>query len=169
MGYPVQNLAPTMQTTDSDFQGKSDAFFAYTPYDSAECQAYISCVAAGRGESYWLQRCVQPAFFLPELARLTFLPHLSFRPRPLTRRQYIVNEYLKEESYMGTAQAPVTLPNGTNIAGLADVTASSQWAEQPATAAVDGNIRGCVVIFLFLRRTLSLTFFGPQLPWQLVC
>ncbi|GAA5902982.1 hypothetical protein JCM6882_009662 [Rhodosporidiobolus microsporus] len=112
MGYPVQNLPPTMQTTDSDFQGKSNAFFAYTPYDSAECQAYVACVAAGRGESYWLQR------------------------------QYIVNEYLKEESYMGTAQAPVTLPNGTNIAGLADVTASSQWAEQPATAAVDGNIRG---------------------------
>ncbi|GAA5826186.1 hypothetical protein JCM11251_007199 [Rhodosporidiobolus azoricus] len=112
MGYPVQNLPPTMDTSDSDFQGKSDAFFAYTPYDSAECQAYSSCVAAGRGETYWLQR------------------------------QYIVNEYIKSESYMGTAQAPVTLPNGTNIAGLADVTASSQWAEQPATAAVDGNIRG---------------------------
>ncbi|GAA5850725.1 hypothetical protein JCM8547_009070 [Rhodosporidiobolus lusitaniae] len=112
MGYPVQNLPPTMQTTDSTFIAKSNAFFAYTPYDSAECQAYLTCVAAGRGESYWLVR------------------------------QYAVNEYLAEQSYMGSAEAPVTLPNGTNIARRATVTASSDWDTQPATAAIDGYVQG---------------------------
>ncbi|GAA6029989.1 hypothetical protein JCM8097_009203 [Rhodosporidiobolus ruineniae] len=112
MGYPVQNFPPTMAVTDSGFIGKQNAFFAYTPYDSAECQSYVSCVSAGRGESYWLQR------------------------------QYIVNEYLAQQSYMGSAEAPVALPNGTNIARLADVTASSDWDTQPATAAIDGNIQG---------------------------
>ncbi|BGP13217.1 hypothetical protein JCM10213_005013 [Rhodosporidiobolus nylandii] len=112
MGYPVQNFPPTMQTTDASFMAKSNAFFAYAPYDSAECQAYASCVAAGRGESYWLQR------------------------------QYAVNAYLAQQSYMGSAEAPVALPNGTDIAMLADVTASSEWTTQPASAAVDGNIRG---------------------------
>ncbi|GAA6015570.1 hypothetical protein JCM10207_008130 [Rhodosporidiobolus poonsookiae] len=112
MGYPVQNLPPTLDTSSSQFQGKSNAFFAYTPYDSAECQAYAACVAAGRGESYWLVR------------------------------QYIVNEWLAEQSYMGSAEAPVTLPDGTNIAGLADVDASSDWPTQPASAAIDGNIQG---------------------------
>ena len=38
MGYPVQNLPPTLSTSDSLFTGKSNAFFAYTPYDSGECQ-----------------------------------------------------------------------------------------------------------------------------------
>ncbi|GAA5837713.1 hypothetical protein JCM11251_002303 [Rhodosporidiobolus azoricus] len=54
MGYPIQNLAPTMSTSSEDFARKTGAFFAYTPYDSAECQSFAACV--GRGEYYWLQR-----------------------------------------------------------------------------------------------------------------
>lgn len=44
MGYPVQNLATTMATTDAVFTAKCNAFFAYTPYDSGECQSYSACV-----------------------------------------------------------------------------------------------------------------------------
>ncbi|GAA5913245.1 hypothetical protein JCM8208_003245 [Rhodotorula glutinis] len=54
MGYPVQNLAPTLSTTSTAFKRKTDAFFAYTPYDSAECQSLTAC--ASRGEASWLQR-----------------------------------------------------------------------------------------------------------------
>ncbi|GAA5839874.1 hypothetical protein JCM9279_005192 [Rhodotorula babjevae] len=54
MGYPVQNLAPTLSTTSTAFKRKTDAFFAYTPYDSAECQSLAAC--ASRGEAAWLQR-----------------------------------------------------------------------------------------------------------------
>jgi len=54
MGYPVQNLAPTLSTTSTAFSRKTSAFFAYTPYDSAECQSLSAC--ASRGEAAWLQR-----------------------------------------------------------------------------------------------------------------
>lgn len=43
---------------------------------------------------------------------------------------------------MGTAQSPVTLPNGTNVAPLGQALASSQSDAQPASAAIDGNIQG---------------------------
>ncbi|GAA5852849.1 hypothetical protein JCM8547_004705 [Rhodosporidiobolus lusitaniae] len=112
MGYNVQNFPPTLSTSDSLFTHKQNAFFAYTPYDSAECQSYSACVSAGRGESYWLLR------------------------------QYIVTPDLAQQSYMGSAEAPVTLPSGTNIALGASVVASSEWAEQPASAVIDGNIQG---------------------------
>lgn len=54
MGYPVQNLPPTLSTTSTAFQRKSAALFAYAPYDSAMCQSLSAC--SGRGESSWLQR-----------------------------------------------------------------------------------------------------------------
>ncbi|GAA5884256.1 hypothetical protein JCM6882_002197 [Rhodosporidiobolus microsporus] len=63
MGYPVQNLAPTISTSSDDFARKTGAFFAYTPYDYAECQSFSAC--AGRGEYYWLQR---EYIVTPELA-----------------------------------------------------------------------------------------------------
>lgn len=56
MGYPVQNFAPTMSYDSAEFQGKIAAFFAYTPYDSAECTSYQDCASANRGEAYWLTR-----------------------------------------------------------------------------------------------------------------
>ncbi|GJN87828.1 hypothetical protein Rhopal_000783-T1 [Rhodotorula paludigena] len=112
MGYPVQNLPPTMGLDDSNFKSKCDAFFAYTPFDYAECQSLMDCYNAGRGETYWLMR------------------------------QYAVTEDLAERSYMGTAQSPVTLPNGTNVAPLGQALASSQSDAQPASAAIDGNIQG---------------------------
>lgn len=56
IGYGVANYPPTMSTSDPAFSAKSNAFFAYTPYDSAECQSYSACVGAGRAESYWLTR-----------------------------------------------------------------------------------------------------------------
>lgn len=34
MGYPIANLAPTMQTTDATYQAKSNAFFSCTPLNS---------------------------------------------------------------------------------------------------------------------------------------
>jgi LmbE family N-acetylglucosaminyl deacetylase len=56
IAYGVSNYPPTMSTSDPAFTAKSNAFFAYTPYDSAECQSYSACVSAGRAESYWLTR-----------------------------------------------------------------------------------------------------------------
>jgi len=56
IGYGVANYPPTMSTSDPAFTAKGNAFFAYTPYDSAECQSYSACVNAGRAESYWLTR-----------------------------------------------------------------------------------------------------------------
>ncbi|GAA5824582.1 hypothetical protein JCM11251_000484 [Rhodosporidiobolus azoricus] len=112
MGYPVQNFAPTMKQSDQSFKNKANSFFKYTPHDVAECQSYALCASAGRGESSWLLR------------------------------QYVVNSYLAQSSYMGTAQKPVKLPSGENIAHKADVTASSQWPTQPAEAATDGFVRG---------------------------
>lgn len=32
MGYPVQNLAPTLTTSSAAFIAKSNAVFTYTPY-----------------------------------------------------------------------------------------------------------------------------------------
>ncbi|KAI5481074.1 Carbohydrate-Binding Module Family 1 protein, cellulose binding protein [Pseudohyphozyma bogoriensis] len=112
MGYPVANLAPTLDTSDPLFVGKSNAFFAYTPYDSGECQAYSVCVANGRGEASWLTR------------------------------QYIVTSELAEESQDGSAEDPVTLPSLPNIALIASVTASSAGDGQPGTAAIDNVISG---------------------------
>lgn len=56
IAYGVSNFPPTMTTSDPSFMSKSSAFFAYTPYDAAECQSYSTCVQAGRGEAYWLRR-----------------------------------------------------------------------------------------------------------------
>ncbi|KPV72998.1 uncharacterized protein RHOBADRAFT_1704, partial [Rhodotorula graminis WP1] len=54
MGYPVQNLAPTLSTSSTAYKRKTAAFLSYTPYDSAECQSLSAC--ASRGEGSWLQR-----------------------------------------------------------------------------------------------------------------
>lgn len=43
---------------------------------------------------------------------------------------------------MGSAEAPVALPNSTNLALQATATASSQSSIQPASAAIDGNVQG---------------------------
>ncbi|KPV77033.1 uncharacterized protein RHOBADRAFT_12165, partial [Rhodotorula graminis WP1] len=96
MGYPAQNFAPTMGLDDGSFIAKCNAFFAYTPYDSAECQSLSECWSAGRGEVYWLLR------------------------------QYIVSEDLAEQSYIGSAEMPVVLPEDLdNVAPLGQVFASS--------------------------------------------
>ncbi|GAA5874766.1 hypothetical protein JCM1840_000427 [Sporobolomyces johnsonii] len=112
MGYPIQNLAPTLSTTSTAFIEKEYAFFNYTPFDSSECQSYSACVAAGRGEASWLQR------------------------------QYIVTPQLATVAETGSAQAPPNLPAGNNIASLATATASSYSPGQPPFAAIDGNIGG---------------------------
>ncbi|KAM0751772.1 hypothetical protein T439DRAFT_313138 [Meredithblackwellia eburnea MCA 4105] len=112
MGYPVANLAPTLATTSALFKGKSAAFFAYTPYDSGECQSYSACVSAGRGEASWLIR------------------------------QYVVTPALAQYTSLGSAQTPVDLPTGNNVALLATATASSQTSDQPASGANDGYIQG---------------------------
>ncbi|ORY58336.1 hypothetical protein BCR35DRAFT_271227, partial [Leucosporidium creatinivorum] len=56
MGYPVSNLAPTLTAGSDDSNGKNDAFFVYSPYDSGECQSFALCKSAGRGEYFWLLR-----------------------------------------------------------------------------------------------------------------
>ncbi|BGP43897.1 hypothetical protein JCM10449v2_007954 [Rhodotorula kratochvilovae] len=110
MGYPVQNMAPTMSTSSSEFGAKCDAFFAYTPFDSDECQSLSAC--AGRGEAYWLQR------------------------------QYVVTSELATSSSSGAAQAPATLPEGTNIAPLATATAISNEPGSSPHNAIDGITAG---------------------------
>ncbi|KAK4052066.1 hypothetical protein OIV83_002360 [Microbotryomycetes sp. JL201] len=113
MGYPISNLAPTMKTSDADFQGKSAAMFAYAPYDNAMCQSYSACSSAGRGEAYWLLR------------------------------QYVVTPALATTSTVGSADKPPVLPvGGTNIAPLASVSASASFPGSVAYAAIDGNIGG---------------------------
>ncbi|KAK4050566.1 hypothetical protein OIO90_005033 [Microbotryomycetes sp. JL221] len=112
MGYPVQNFAPTMSTSSAAFKAKTAAFFAYTPYDNAECQAYSDCASAGRGEAYWLVR------------------------------QYVVTPELAQHSTYGTASNPVTLPNSTNIANLATPQCSSETVWQPCSAAIDRIVSG---------------------------
>lgn len=111
MGYPVQNLAPTMSQDSAEFAAKCDAFFAYTPFDYAECQSFAAC--AGRGESSWLQR---EYAVTPDLATTT--------------------------SGDGTAQTPVTLPDGENLASRATATASSYSEGSPPSAAIDGVLGG---------------------------
>lgn len=101
-----------MDTGSSSFLGKIAAFFAYTPYDSGECQSYEACLNGGRGEAWWLTR------------------------------QYVVTPELAEASYIGSAQTPVTLPNSTNIARIATPDCSTESSVQPATAAIDGVIGG---------------------------
>ncbi|GAA5841179.1 hypothetical protein JCM3766R1_001696 [Sporobolomyces carnicolor] len=112
IAYGVANFPPTMTTSDASFMAKSSAFFAYTPYDVAECQSYTACVQAGRGEAYWL------------------------------RRQYVTSPSLAFSSFTGSAQVPVTLPNGTNVARLGTAYASSQDPASPASAAIDGIVGG---------------------------
>ncbi|GAA5954834.1 hypothetical protein JCM3765_007787 [Sporobolomyces pararoseus] len=112
IGYGIANFPPTMTTSDASFMAKSSAFFTYTPYDVAECQSYTACVQAGRGEAYWL------------------------------RRQYQTSSALAFTSFTGSAQTPVTLPNGTNVARLGKSYASSEDPLSPAKAAIDGIVGG---------------------------
>ena len=118
MGYPSSNIAPNIATTSSDFTHKTNAFFAYTPYDSGECQSWSACVSAGRGEANWMLR------------------------------SYPVNSSTATNSYIGTAQSESTLPAGVNVATLATATASSTWGGNSAYAAssphcaIDGVIGG---------------------------
>lgn len=58
------------------------------------------------------------------------------------RSQYIVTADLAEQSYTGSAETPVTLPSGSNLALQSIATASSQAPSQPASAAIDGNVQG---------------------------
>lgn len=137
IGYGVSNYPPTMSTSDPAFTAKSNAFFAYTPYDSAECQSYSACVSAGRGESYWLTRYAYqpraPVFFF--VRRLTLVV--------MSRdRQYQTSSALAFQSYDGSAQSPVSIPNGTNVAPLGTIYASSTYPGFSAYSAVDGNIGG---------------------------
>ncbi|KAM0756053.1 hypothetical protein T439DRAFT_283260, partial [Meredithblackwellia eburnea MCA 4105] len=112
MGYPIANLPPTMKEKDTLFQGKTAAFFTYTPYDSGECQSYSACVSAGRGEASWL------------------------------RRSYVVTADLAEVDYTGSAQTVTILPDLPNVALVASVEASSEDPTQPATAAIDNVVSG---------------------------
>ncbi|SCZ92524.1 BZ3500_MvSof-1268-A1-R1_Chr5-2g07942 [Microbotryum saponariae] len=113
MGYPINNFAPTLISGSAQFVAKSNAFFQYTPFDSGECQSYSACTSAGRGESYWLAR------------------------------QYVVTSALAQQSYTGSAESPVTIPNGTNIARIANATASSYAGPtQVPGRAIDGIISG---------------------------
>ncbi|KAM0787970.1 hypothetical protein ACM66B_006172 [Microbotryomycetes sp. NB124-2] len=112
MGYPIQNFAPTLKTSSAAFLAKAAAFFAYTPYDTAECQAFDACVSANRGESYWLVR------------------------------QYVVTPELAQHGVYGTALNPVALPNATNVAPLASTTCSTETVWQPCSAAVDRVVSG---------------------------
>ncbi|GAA5869289.1 hypothetical protein JCM8547_005186 [Rhodosporidiobolus lusitaniae] len=112
MGYPIQNLATTISTSSTDFTEKCNTFFMYTPYDSAECQSFSACTAAGRGEAYWLQR------------------------------QYIVTSSLATTSPDGDAETPAVLPSGTNVARQASVSASTYAAGQPPSAIIDGDLGG---------------------------
>ncbi|SGY68275.1 BQ5605_C004g02873 [Microbotryum silenes-dioicae] len=113
MGYPINNFAPTLTSGSAQFVAKSNAFFQYTPFDSGECQSYSACTSAGRGESYWLAR------------------------------QYVVTSALAQQSYTGSAESPVTMPNGTNIALIANATASSYAGPtQVPGRAIDGIISG---------------------------
>ncbi len=119
MGYPIANLAPTMSTSSAEFNGKANAFFAYTPYDVDECSSYSSCSAAGRGEAQWLTR------------------------------QYKVTPALAEICTTGAAQVPVTMPDqGYMISNLATASVSTAWAggygyaPSTAFALIDGVISG---------------------------
>ncbi|KAK4052092.1 hypothetical protein OIV83_002386 [Microbotryomycetes sp. JL201] len=112
MGYPVQNFAPTISPSSAAFKAKAAAFFAYTPYDTAECQAYSDCVSANRGEASWLVR------------------------------QYVVTPELAQHGVYGTALNPVALPNSTNVAPLAEATCSSETVWQPCSAAIDCVVSG---------------------------
>lgn len=58
------------------------------------------------------------------------------------RRQYQTSSALAFESYEGSAQSPVSLPNGTNIAALGTIYASSTYPGFNPYSAVDGNIGG---------------------------
>ncbi|GFZ52423.1 LOW QUALITY PROTEIN: hypothetical protein JCM24511_10196 [Saitozyma sp. JCM 24511] len=56
MGYTIQrhfqDLPPTLSTTSREYQNKTTAYFAYTPYD----YSISACVDHGNGEDNWLQR-----------------------------------------------------------------------------------------------------------------
>lgn len=96
-------------------------------------------------------------------AKVSFLPaYLSSRPHSLSapslfppslslgvadtlRRQYVVTPALAQTSTIGTAQTQAQMPvGGTNVANMSTVSASSVVNGQPAFAAIDGNIGGCV-------------------------
>lgn len=112
MGYPVAALPPTLATTSAEYQAKTTAFFAYTPYDPQECQNMQDCRNQGRGEVSWLQR------------------------------QYAVTPALRTTSTIGAGTQPVTLPPGNNVAGLSKATASSVDPASPVKAAIDGVLGG---------------------------
>ncbi|KAI9364888.1 hypothetical protein DFJ73DRAFT_792472 [Zopfochytrium polystomum] len=57
MDYPVKNFDPTLDTSSSDFRIKSDAFFAYTPFDRYICQNQNDC--QGQDYSAYLLRQYQ--------------------------------------------------------------------------------------------------------------
>lgn len=113
MGYPINNLPPSFDSGSAEFLAKSSAFFAYTPYDTAECQSYSLCSSAGRAETFWLLR------------------------------QYVVTPALATTSTIGSAQVPAVMPiGGQDVARLATASASSTYPGQPPASAIDGNIAG---------------------------
>jgi hypothetical protein len=112
MGYPVSSLAPTLSTSDPLFAAKIGAFQTYAPYDASECQTYSQCVSQGRGEGSWLLR------------------------------QYVVTPALATTVDDGSAQTPVTLPTGPDVALQASAKASSTSGNQGPSAVIDGNPGG---------------------------
>jgi len=68
-----------------------------------------------------------------------FLPKLTNFPLD---RQYQTSTSLAFASYDGSAQTPVDLPGGDNVAPLGTIYASSSYPGYTPYAAVDGNIGG---------------------------
>jgi LmbE family N-acetylglucosaminyl deacetylase len=97
LGYTTTRLPANV--AGADLQAKSDALFAYAPYDPGTCRSTLECSYSEAGS--WLARV-----------------HTN-------------------------TEKPVT-PTGTNVAGKATATASSEnaWDGQTAAKAIDGVISG---------------------------
>ncbi len=97
LGYTTTRLPANV--AGADLQAKSDALFAYAPFDAGTCRSAVECSYSEAGS--WLARV-----------------HTN-------------------------TEKPVT-PTGTNVAGKATATASSEnaWDGQTAAKAIDGVISG---------------------------
>jgi len=116
-GYGIANLPVNVPMSSNAFAGKSKAFYAYGNFDTTVCSSTPSC--QGTNELNWMQREYTMS-------------------GPTSNSGGAANTTGSNNS--GGITAP---SNGNNIAGVATVTASSQYSTaQAASKAVDGQIGG---------------------------
>ncbi|KAF2404123.1 hypothetical protein EJ06DRAFT_553058 [Trichodelitschia bisporula] len=54
--YAIQDMPVNVPVGSANYTAKSNAFWAYAPFDSKECQSLGQCVKDNFGEDDWLQR-----------------------------------------------------------------------------------------------------------------